>query len=225
MNTLEPYLTATRLCDFDTDSSVREKAAEIAQGCAGKRERFERLYRFVKELPYGLEDWDVKASETLGKGWGMCSGKTNLLIAMSRVLSIPARYRVFRIRAEARLLRWAAEQEEGLGAELGELPLEQDHVDCQAFLEGRWQQYDPSRDTSLESGFRALGIPLERVPVADVDGAVRYNILDSMDDWARQRQERRRFRAGRQALFARVNEQLDKIRLLGRGAGAGEVGL
>jgi len=216
MNILEPYLAATQLCDFDAESLIRVKAAEIAQGCADERERFERVYRYVKELPYGLEDWDVKASETLRKGWGMCSGKANLLVAMSRALSIPARYRVFRIAAEGRLLRWAVEQEEELGAQLGELPLEQDHVDCEAYLEGRWRQYDPSRDSPLEEGFMALGIPLERVPVADADGEVRYNILASIDDWARRRQERRRFRTGRQALFARVNEQLEKIRAVSR---------
>ncbi|RLC92737.1 MAG: hypothetical protein DRI40_09645, partial [Chloroflexi bacterium] len=78
------------------------------------------------------------------------------------------------------------------------------------------RQYDPSRDSPLEEGFMALGIPLERVPVADADGEVRYNILASIDDWARRRQERRRFRTGRQALFARVNEQLEKIRAVSR---------
>ena len=104
MNGLDSYLLPTDLCDFDSDPSVREKAAELAWDCKHERERFHWVYRFVKELPYGLEDWDIRASDTLRKGWGMCCGKTNLLVAMSRALSIPARYRIFRIKAEGRLL-------------------------------------------------------------------------------------------------------------------------
>jgi len=58
------YLPATRLCDFDRDSAIKAKALKLTQGYTDKQERFKRIYHFVKELPYGLEDWDVKASET-----------------------------------------------------------------------------------------------------------------------------------------------------------------
>jgi hypothetical protein len=60
-----------------------------------------------------------------------------------------------------------------------------------------------------------LGIPLEREPVVGDDGAVRFVILASIDEWARKRQGSRRFREGREAVFARVNRQFAKIRLLG----------
>jgi len=83
MDQADYYLPATRLCDFDREPAIQDKALKLTQGCADKQERVERIYQFVKELPYGLEDWDVKASETLRKGWGMCCGKTNLLVAMS----------------------------------------------------------------------------------------------------------------------------------------------
>ncbi len=218
MHQMDSYLQATRLCDFDRDSSLQEKALELTHTCTDGGQKFDCIYHFVKELPYGLEDWDVRASETLGKGWGMCCGKTNLLVAMSRALLIPARYRVFRIKAEARLLKWVAEQHGELGVRMGDLPLEQDHLDCEAYLDGRWQSYDPSRDSPMESGLRKLGIPLEREPVAGADGTVRFTLLASIDGWARKRQENRRFREEREALFTIVNEQLDKIRELGRGA-------
>ena len=217
MHQMGSYLQATRLCDFDRDSLLREKALELTQGCTDEGQRFDRIYHFVKELPYGLEDWDVRASETLRKGWGMCCGKTNLLVAMSRALLIPARYRVFRIKAEARLLKWVAEQHGELGVRMGDLPPEQDHLECEAYLDGWWQGYDPSRDSAMESGLRKLEIPLEREPVAGADGVVQFTLLASIDGWARKRQEDRRFREEREALFAIVNEQLDKIRALGRG--------
>jgi len=212
---VDEYLLPTQLCDFDRHSSIGEKASQLAQGCTGDRQRFDRVYQFVKELPYGLEDWDVKASETLRKGWGMCCGKTNLLVAMSRTLLIPARYRVFRIRAERRLLRQVIERDKELAAQLGDMLPEQDHLQCEVYL-GDWEVYDPSRDFAFESGLKLLGIPLERVPVLGIDGEVQFTILASIDEWARKRQENRRFRKKREALFARVNEEIEKIRQMGR---------
>ncbi len=215
MDRVDEYLLPTRLCDFDRHSSIGEKASQITQGCSGDRQRFDSVYQFVKELPYGLEDWDVKASETLRKGWGMCCGKTNLLVAMSRTLLIPARYRVFRIRAERRLLGRVIEQDKKLAGQLGDLPAEQDHLQCEVYL-GDWEVHDPSRDSAFESGLKLLGIPLERVPVLGIDGEVQFTILASVDEWARRRQENRRFRKKRESLFARVNEEIDKIRQMGR---------
>src|SRR5512139_4106569 len=100
----DDYLGATRLCDFDMNGTIAQVTCDLVDGCYGQRERFNQISRFVTEMPYGLEDWDIKASETIRKGWGMCCGKTNLLVAMSRVLLIPARYRVFKTRSEQRLL-------------------------------------------------------------------------------------------------------------------------
>lgn len=78
MNQLDDYLKATQICDFDQGVAIWEKARELTKGYRDNQQRFSHIYPFVKELPYGLEDWDVKASETLRKGWGMCSSKTNL---------------------------------------------------------------------------------------------------------------------------------------------------
>lgn len=215
---MDSYLLPTELCDFDKDPSVRDKAVELARDCEYDRDKFDRIFRFVKELPYGLEDWDIRASDTLRKGWGMCCGKTNLLVAMSRAVSIPARYRVFRIKAESRLLAQLIEQDKGLAGLLGDLPREQDHLGCEVYLDGDWRNYDPSRDSALENGLRRLGIPLEREAVAGDDGVVRFTILASIDEWAGKRQEGRRFREGRETLFDRVNRQLDRIRLLSKEA-------
>ncbi|MDM8000038.1 MAG: transglutaminase-like domain-containing protein [Dehalococcoidia bacterium] len=215
MERIEEFLQPTELCDFNTCAAIRDKASQLVRLCADDRQRFQALFEFVRELPYGLEDWDVKASETLRKGWGMCCGKTNLLVAMSRALSIPARYRVFKIRAERRLLRHVLEQNKNVAAQLGNLPPVQDHVQCEAYLSG-WRVYDPSRDTAFENGLRKLGIPLERIPVADADGAVHYEIMASIDEWARARQDSRKVREAREAVFAQVNEELERVRRIGR---------
>ena len=64
----EDYLRPSELCDFDRCPDIGARAGALTSGCRTKRQRFERLFSFVKELPYGLEDGDVAASETLAKG-------------------------------------------------------------------------------------------------------------------------------------------------------------
>ena len=215
MERIEEFLQATELCDFDTRAAIRGRASQLAQGCTDDRQRFQRMYEFVRDLPYGLEDWEVKASETLKKGWGMCCGKSNLLVAMSRTLSIPARYRIFKIKAERRLLKHVVEQNKDVAAQFGNLPPVQDHVQCEVYL-GGWRVFDPSRDTAFENGLRKLCIPLERIPLADAQGAVHYEIMASIDEWARARQNSRKIRDDRELVFARANVELDKVRRLGR---------
>lgn len=215
MERTEEFLRPTRLCDFDTCGAIRERAERLARGCSDNQQRFQAVFEFVRELSYGLEDWDVKASASLARGWGMCSGKTNLLVAMSRALSVPARYRIFKIKAERRLLKQIMGRDQSMAARFGGLPPAQDHVQCEVYLDG-WRVYDPSRDTPFENGLRKLGIPLERVPVSDARGAVHYDILASFDDWAMERQAGRMVREDRDLVFARANVELDRVRRLGR---------
>jgi len=210
----QEYLQPSELCDFDRSPEIKAKALELTENCSTARQQFRRLFGFVKELPYGLEDWDVAASETLAKGWGMCSGKSNLLVALLRSLRIPARYRVYRIKAEVNL--WIeVTAERALLQRLGAAPSEQDHVDCEVWL-GKWHPCDPARDTSLERGMKALGVPLKREIIPDASGRVHYTILSNFDHWARQRQSRRMVREDRAETFARVNEQFSRIRSLGK---------
>jgi len=132
----QEYLQPSELCDFDRSPEIMAKAIELTENCSTTRQKFWRLFGFVKELPYGLEDWDVTASETLAKGWGMCSGKSNLLVALLRSLDIPAKYRVYRTKAEANL--WIEVTGTGdLSQRLGAAPSGQDHVDCGVWL-GKW---------------------------------------------------------------------------------------
>lgn len=145
----------------------------------------------------------------------MCSGKSNLLIAMSRSLSIPARYRIIKIKAEGTLWRWVAKQDSGLGRQMGEPELQQDHIVAEIYLDG-WEVYDASRDPAFEQGLRRLGIPLERKPVTASSGNLQELILASIDEWAENRQRARRFREDRQSVFSRVNRQFDRIRALAK---------
>ena len=210
----ERYLQPSGLCDFGLSSEIRLKTQELIAGSRNRAEMFNSIFGFVREMPYGLEDWDLKASDILKKGWGMYSGKTNLLVAMLRSAGIPARYRVYRIKADSKL--WnklgtdssSADRMNGLGEE-------RDHVDCEVWL-GKWMGCDPGRDSAMERGIVRLGGTLERQVVTDSRGRAWYLRLASFDRWAKERQARRALRSDRVDIFSEVNLGIEKIRQLGR---------
>jgi transglutaminase-like putative cysteine protease len=210
----ERYLQPSELCDFGYSSEIRLKTRELIAGSRNRGEMFNAIFDFVKEMPYGLEDWDLKASDIIKKGWGMCSGKTNLLVAMLRSAGIPARYRVYRIKADSKL--WDKLGQGNTGAErMKELGEERDHVDCEVWL-GKWIDCDPGRDTAMERGIVRLGGTLERRVVSDGRGRARYLRLASYDQWAKERQARRALRSDRVDIFAEANLGIEKIRQFGR---------
>ena len=207
------YLQPSELCDFDSSQQIKQKVRELTSGCRNRQCRFDKIFAFVKELPYGFEDWDLRASDVLNKGWGMCSGKTNLLVAMLRSAGIPARYRVYRIRANIAL--WGQlGNASGQAGRLEELGDERDHVDCEVWL-GRWTACDPGRDSAMEKGIVKLGGNLQRSVITDDKDREIYTRLAIIDRWARQRQSRRTFRGGRADVFSEINRRLDQLREFG----------
>lgn len=208
------YLQPSNLCDFDRSPKIKEKAVELARDARNRQEKFRSIFAFVKELPYGLEDWDLRASLVLKKGWGMCSGKTNLLIAMLRSIGIPARYRIYQIKADPLLWKQAGTDKTHMERmqELGQL---RDHVDCEVWL-GKWMDCDPGRDSAMERGLLKLGGSLERQKLIDRHGRIKYLRIAVFDQWAKDRQARRKFRSDREDVFAVANRGFEKLRDLGR---------
>ncbi len=210
----QKYLQPSLLCDFDRSPQIRRKALELTAGCRNNGQRLLKIFEFVKEMPYGLEDWDVRASQSLKKGWGMCSGKTNLMVALLRSIGIPSRYRIYRIKAD--MYMWdQAGRTIGRADRIRQLGQQRDHVDCEVWL-GKWVDCDPGRDSALEKGILKLGGKLKRRYVTDCRGRVRYLRLAVFDEWATKRQERRTFRSDRKDVFAGINSAFNRIRELGR---------
>jgi transglutaminase-like putative cysteine protease len=212
MESLTEYLKPTLLCDFDRAPEIRSTAQRLTFNKVEKGRIFDCLYNYVKELPFGLEDWDVKASQTLSKQWGMCSGKSNLLVALCRAAGLAARYKVLKIKPEEKLWDWIISSSRTL-AEMVKSHSETDHVMVQVYLD-RWEDCDPSRDTPFEKGLVKLGIPLERKLITNPDGQPCEQILASFDRWAVERQKARRYKENRDFVFSLINKQLDKIRAL-----------
>lgn len=210
----ETYLQPSKLCDFDRYPQIRQKAASLVRHAKTRDEKFRLIASYVKELPYRLDDWDVKASEVIKKGWGMCSGKTNLLVAMLRSKGIPARYRIYQIKEDT-LLWEKTGRNIGKVERLKELGQLRDHVDCEVWL-GRWVAFDPARDTAMEQGILKLGGSLERQKVTGADGRVHYLKLAALDHWAKERQARRTFRSDRKDVFAVLNRNFEMLREFAR---------
>ena len=210
----DKYLRPGELCDFNRSPGIRKKSRELTAGCRNRKQKFEKIFAFVKELPYGLEDWDLKASETLKKGWGMCAGKTNLLVALLRSAGIPARYRIYRIKADMELWSRLGEISPRTGR-MNELGEERDHVDCEVWL-GKWVDCDPGRDSAMEKGMLKLGGTIKRRMVTDEKGKVHYLRLADYDAWVKERQERRKFRSDRVDVFSEANKNFDNLRELGK---------
>lgn len=125
---LEEYLSPSRLCDFDRVPQIGTVAESLTSTLPTTIGKTEDLYRFVKELQFRYDDWDVKASQTLSRGWGMCSGKVNLLVAMLRSIGVPARYAIITCRPEYKLHEWMSSQSIELSRICGNLLEKGTHV-------------------------------------------------------------------------------------------------
>lgn len=83
---------------------IKKKAEELVRGARSQQEMFERIVNYVRdEIAYALDEWDVKPSEVLRKGRGMCAGKALLAADMHRAVGIPVRFKVIKILGEGGL--------------------------------------------------------------------------------------------------------------------------
>jgi len=140
---VEEYLKETRYCDFK-NLVIQSKVNEIIKNCKDEREKAVKLFLWVRDnIKYAFDFWNRKASQTLKKGFGMCTNKTNLLVAMLRAAKSPAGYGILRVNAQ-----------EYFGPIM--LPMFKDkvstdsvHIYCYVNLDGKWIKCDPSTDKEL----------------------------------------------------------------------------
>ena len=94
---LRDYLNPTEYIDADHPDVVA-KARELTRDCRTDAERLERIYYFVRELPYDilasfryLAQGRRRASDVLQAGTAFCMGKASSFVALCRAAGIPAR--------------------------------------------------------------------------------------------------------------------------------------
>ncbi len=125
---------------------IRSLAAEITRGIAGDSERASALFNWVRDtvryIPYApfaaLEDYEP--TRTLDRGYGFCTQKSALLVALARASGIPARFHY------ADLLNHNMPGR--LGLVLGSNRMVY-HTYADLRVNGRWLKVTPSFERSL----------------------------------------------------------------------------
>ena len=91
---MAPYLASSRYIDWH-HSSIRDKAAELAEACASELEVAKQCFEFVRDeikhsWDYRMNPVTCVASDVLMHGTGYCYAKSHLLAALLRANGIPA---------------------------------------------------------------------------------------------------------------------------------------
>jgi transglutaminase-like putative cysteine protease len=94
---LDRYLQPTRFIDSDHPDVVAA-ARRVTHGCRSEQEKLERIYYFVRDMPYDilasfryLTEGRNRASDVLRAGHAFCMGKASSFVALCRASGIPAR--------------------------------------------------------------------------------------------------------------------------------------
>ncbi len=94
---LDECLRPTTYIDADHPDVVA-RARDLIRGCTTEKEKLERIYYFVRELPYDilaafryLAEGRRQASDVLQAGTAFCMGKASSFVALCRAAGIPAR--------------------------------------------------------------------------------------------------------------------------------------
>lgn len=156
---LSDYLKPTEYIDCDHPDVVA-RARELTRGCRTDRERLERIYYFVRELPYDilaafayLAEGRRQASDVLAAGTAFCMGKASAFVALCRAAGIPARVGFQQLHCPDKT--FMAEEVRRLW---GDRPLPW-HSLGEARLDGRWLKLDA---TIHSAAANARGRPYTR---------------------------------------------------------------
>lgn len=148
---LERYLGETVFCDFGSPA-VQGLAEGVDAAGKSPGELATAAFRLVREkIPFGFDLWQVKASATVQKGYGMCSNKALVLVAVLRHHGIPSR------------LAYVQMKREGLNPAWGRSGLMMsrvlNHVLAEVHLDGKWIPVDLTLDQkTYEKLFAPAGV-------------------------------------------------------------------
>jgi len=141
----------TFFCDFG-HKEIQSRAEELRKGKNGQTELAKAVFDYVRdEILFGFDQYQVKASDTLQKGYGMCSNKALVMVAFLRYLRIPSRLSHIPIRRDFLKLLW--------GSWYLTMAKKLNHVVAEVYLNEKWIAVDPTLDQkSYENLYLPLGI-------------------------------------------------------------------
>jgi len=160
---MRQYLTSTRFIDSDHPDVIAE-ARRLVRDCATTREKLERIYHFVRDMPYDilasfrdLAAGKRRASDVLNAGHAFCMGKASSFVALCRAAGIPARVGFQQLHCPDK--PFMSEEVRRLWGDRA-LPW---HSLGEAYLGGAWLKLDATIDSATAN---AKGRPYSR----DFDG-------------------------------------------------------
>ena len=126
------------------------------------------------KIPFGMDFFYTKASETLKKGYGFCITKTNLQIALMRAVGIPARYHQVVLHKDVL---------KGILPDSIHKRIDERiwyHPWCECYLSGKWVACDSYLDNALyEAACRKGILSKDKMPTIDWDGEGDLKIASS----------------------------------------------
>lgn len=165
-------LKPTELCNSD-DPLIMRKTREVINGAETPKEAALKIFHYVRDkVLFALDNFDVRASDTLRKGFGQYVTKTNLQVALLRAAGIPARYH------QAVLSR---DSLKGIISSIAYWRTPDRiwwHPWCECHLSGRWISCDTLFDKGLYEVCCERGIiSKEQIPTIDWDGESDLNTM------------------------------------------------
>ncbi|UCC19651.1 MAG: transglutaminase domain-containing protein [Promethearchaeota archaeon] len=180
MKVMEDYLKPTKFCDCDNQEII-DKAKELTKNDKTPKEMALSIFYFVRDQITFMMCGNDKASETLMKGHGDCSTKTNLQVALLRAVNIPARYHIASLRKECLKGIISKSLYKLFPDELSH------HQWCECYLSEKWISCDTLFDKALTEAIYKKGIRTkEDIPTIDWDGE---HDLNTMTKWMIQDKE------------------------------------
>jgi hypothetical protein len=171
---IKEYLEPTEFCNCNNQEIIT-MAKELTKNDKNPKEMALSIFHFVRDKIIFMMCESDKASETLKKRFGVCGTKTNLQVALLRVLNIPAKFHIASLRKECL---------KGIVSEtLYKLfpSVISDHPWCECYLAEKWVSCDTLFDKALTEGIYKKNIHTkEEIPTIDWDGE---NDLNTMTTW------------------------------------------
>ena len=188
---MAPFLCASRMCDVGAASVQRLARLIEAQSSDTCQRAAIAFLRTQNAVLYRVGIFNDTGSETLQKGYGSCSNKANVLVALLRAMRIPAGFGELQVNGKGYLL-WPTDlfgpRIERCKHLLSNFSPSSRHFFVLVHLGGRWLHVDPSDDLDLSRGGRHCLKTLEPVVFdGHSDACLRINPADIITDWDRTR--------------------------------------
>ena len=125
------------LADYD-HPIVKALSEHLTSGLSTEREKLEKLFYYVRDeikFAFPTKGDLIKASEIIQQGQGQCNNKTTLMLALCKVIGIPAKSHFSLIEKDI---------QKGLftGFAFKAMPSQISHSWIEVYIEGKWRRLD-----------------------------------------------------------------------------------